>query len=137
MKNRFKNVMTSLAIGALMCAAPTAFADNVKNEPDTAKDKAANNTDRNRPERQAGEPTAEQQKNNKSDLEITRLIRRAIVTDKSLSISAHNIKIITQNGAVTLKSPVRSEQEKQTIEQKAIEITGKANVKCEIEITPK
>ena len=83
------------------------------------------------------EPTAEQQRNNRSDLETTRLIRRAVVTDKSLSVYAHNIKIIAQNGVVTLKGPVRSEEEKQAIEKKAAEVAGAAQIKNEIEVTPK
>jgi len=55
-------------------------------------------------------------------------IRRAVVEDKSLSTYAHNVKIIAQNGKVTLKGPVRSEEEKQNIEQKATEIAGASNV---------
>ena len=53
--------------------------------------------------------TADQQKGNGSDLQITQQIRQAILRDKSLSTYAHNIKIITQNGQVTLKGPVRSD----------------------------
>ena len=61
---------------------------------------------------------------NKSDTEITRDIRRSIVSDKSLSTYAHNVKIITQNGAVTLKGPVNSDEEKQTVAAKAAEVVG-------------
>ncbi len=136
MKELLIKTLRGIAVGALLCAAPMAFADNAKSDPGTAN-KAADNTGKNKSERQAGEPTAEQQNNNKSDLEVTRLIRRALVTDKSLSVYAHNVKIITQNGAVTLKGPVRSDQEKQVVEQKAIEVAGKANVKCELEVAPK
>lgn len=63
--------------------------------------------------------TAESQSHTKSDRTITRKVRKAIVADKSLSSYAHNIKIITLNGAVTLKGPVRSEEEKQKIEADA------------------
>ena len=57
--------------------------------------------------------------------------------DKSLSTNAHNVKIIAQGGTVTLKGPVRSEEEKQSVEQKAAEIAGKDNVKSEIQVADK
>ena len=56
------------------------------------------NTAVNKGDRTAGAPTADQQSNGKSDLEMTRQIRRAIVGDKSLSTYAHNVKIVTQHG---------------------------------------
>jgi osmotically-inducible protein OsmY len=78
--------------------------------------------------------TADQQKNNKTDRELSREIRKAIVDDKSLSTYAHNVKVIAQHGSVTLKGPVRSEEEKRTIEQKAAEVAGAANVKNELTV---
>jgi hyperosmotically inducible protein len=60
-----------------------------------------------------------------------------VVTDKSLSVYAHNIKIIAQDGVVTLKGPVRSEEEKLAVEKKAAEIAGAAQVRSEIEVAPK
>ena len=84
----------------------------------------ANNTKVNQRDRNQSEPTADQQKENTSDRQLTQQIRRAIVKDKNLSSDAHNVKIITQNGAVTLKGPVKSEEEKQAIESKAAEVAG-------------
>ncbi len=72
--------------------------------------------------------TAQQQSNKMSDLEITRNIRRALVKDKSLSIGAHNVTIVTQAGKVTLKGRVKSEEEKQTVETTATNIAGAGNV---------
>lgn len=57
------------------------------------------------------QPTADQQKENKSDREIAKEIRQSIVKDKSLSTYGHNVKIIVQNGVVTLKGPVRSDED--------------------------
>jgi osmotically-inducible protein OsmY len=68
--------------------------------------------------------TADQQSNNPSDLQITRQIRKALVNDKSLSTYGHNVKIITQQGVVTLKGSVKSDAEKQEIESKATEVAG-------------
>jgi hyperosmotically inducible periplasmic protein len=59
------------------------------------------------------------------------------VQDKSLSTYAHNIKIIAQNGMVTLEGPVRSEEEKRAIEAKAAEIVGKDKVTSQLEVKPK
>jgi hyperosmotically inducible periplasmic protein len=96
---------------------------------------APDNTRMNQRDRNPSEPTADQQKENKSDRELTREIRRAIEKDKSLSTYAHNIKVIAQNGTVTLKGPVKSEQEKQAIESKAAEVAGGADkVNSEIEV---
>lgn len=72
--------------------------------------------------------TADQQPENGSDRDITRKIRRSIVADKSLSIYGHNVKIITQSGAVTLKGPVHSDEEKQAIAAKAAEVVGQDKV---------
>ena len=97
---------------------------------------AADNTKTNQRDRNANEPTADQQKENRSDREITQQIRRAIVKDKSLSTYAHNVKIVTQNGQVTLKGPVRSEDEKRAIETKAAEVAGQDKVSSELDIKP-
>jgi len=63
--------------------------------------------------------TADDQTNAKSDRLITKKIRKAIMADKSLSTYAHNVKIVTVNGAVTLKGPVQSEEEKQKVASEA------------------
>ena len=84
----------------------------------------ADNTKVNQRDQNANEPTADQQKDNRSDRDITQQIRKSIVNDKSLSTYAHNVKIVTQNGQVTLKGPVRSDDEKRAVEAKAAEVAG-------------
>jgi osmotically-inducible protein OsmY len=96
----------------------------------------ADNTKVNQRDRNSSEPTADQQKENSTDRQLTQQIRRALVKDKSLSTSAHNVKIITQNGSVTLKGPVKSEEEKQAIESKATEIAGAGKVNSELQVAP-
>jgi hyperosmotically inducible periplasmic protein len=91
----------------------------------------------NQRDKDQSQPTADQQKENKSDREIAEQIRQSIVKDKSLSTYAHNVKVIVQNGAVTLKGPVRSDEEKQAIEQKAGQIAGPDKVTDQIEVAPK
>ena len=82
----------------------------------------ADNTKTNKRDQQSGAKTADQQKMNAADQEVTRNIRRAIVADKSLSTYAHNIKIITEDGRVTLKGPVKSDAEKKTVVAKAVDV---------------
>ena len=73
---------------------------------------------------------------NPTDRNITKQIRSAIYKDKSLSTYAHNIKIISQDGKVTLKGPVRSEDEKANVEAKAAAVVGATNVTSQIEVAP-
>ena len=93
----------------------------------------ADNTNANKSQ-QGASPTADQGKNNKSDLQTMQRIRKAVIADKSLSSYAHNVKSIATDGKVTLKGPVRSEAEKASIEQKAVDVVGAGNVTNEITI---
>jgi hyperosmotically inducible protein len=99
---------------------------------------APDNTKTNQRDRSQNEPTADQQKENQSDRELTAKVRQALVKDKSLSTYAHNVKIIVQDGIVTLKGPVRSEEEKRAVEEKAAEAAGGADkIKSELEVSSK
>jgi hyperosmotically inducible protein len=97
---------------------------------------AVDNTKINERDRSANEPTADQQKDNRSDRDITQQIRQSIMKDKSLSTYAHNVKIIARNGQVTLKGPVRSEEEKKAIEAKATQVAGENKVTSELNVKP-
>ena len=96
----------------------------------------SDNSATNKGDRGAGTVTADQQKNDKTDLATSRNIRRAIMGDKSLSTYAHNIKIVTQQGKVTLRGPVRTAAEKETVQAKAAEIAGAANVTNAVTVVP-
>jgi hyperosmotically inducible periplasmic protein len=95
------------------------------------------NTATNKSDHAAGQTSADQQSNRRTDLQITRQIRRAIVADKTLSMYAHNVKIITRNGHVTLKGPVRTAQEKDAIQAKAAAVAGGTNVIDQMSVAPK
>jgi hyperosmotically inducible periplasmic protein len=97
---------------------------------------AADNTKMNKGDASKDATTADQQKMNPSDSAITRKIRSEIMKDKSLSTYAHNVKIITQDGKVTLKGPVRTSEEKAAVEEKATMVAGNGNVTSELEIVP-
>jgi len=99
-----------------------------------AQEKPADNSANNKTA--AGKPSADKQAMNSTDTDITRRIRKAVIADKSLSTYAHNVKIITANGMVTLKGPVRSDDEKAAIEKMAVDVAGKANVSNEMTVAP-
>ena len=84
----------------------------------------ADNTKVNTRDRAQGAATADQQKDNATDRDLARKIRRALMQDKALSTYAHNVKVIAQSGQVTLKGPVRSDDEKKSIVGKAVEVAG-------------
>jgi hyperosmotically inducible protein len=119
----------SLLIGLGLFAAPRASSFGLQQEqPD--------NTKMNKGDASKDATTADQQKMDPTDRAISQKIRAEIMKDKSLSTYAHNVKIITQDGKVTLKGPVRSQDEKATIESKATAIAGDGNVTSQIEIAP-
>ena len=100
--------------------------------PDTST--KPDNTKVNRRDRNAGEATADQQKVNATDQDLTKRIRQSIMSDKSLSTYAHNIKIISQNGTVTLKGPVKSDDEKKAVMAKTVAVAGTEKVTDQISV---
>lgn len=105
-------------------AAPTATPD-------------ADNTARNANDTTLAETPLDQAEN-ATDLQISAAIRKSVMDDKSLSVNAQNIKIITSNGIVTLRGPVKNDQEKKGIEAKARQVEGVTEIKnlLEVERTP-
>jgi hyperosmotically inducible protein len=96
----------------------------------------ADNTKVNKQDRAKGAATADQQKENSSDRDITQKIRSALMDDKTLSTYAHNVKVIAQDGQVTLKGPVRTEEEKKIVEAKATEVAGEGHVVNQMSVAP-
>lgn len=95
------------------------------------------NTKINQRDASQTEVTADQQPSSGSDMEITRMIRQDLMKHNDLSTYAHNIKIITMNGKVTLKGPVRSKKEVNTVLQSANSVAGASNVINQITVVPK
>jgi hyperosmotically inducible protein len=112
--------------GTALLATPYAQAGN--------QSTSADNTKVNKQDRSQSEPTADNAKNNTSDRELMRQIRHDVVSDKSLSTYAHNVKIVAQGGKVTLKGVVHTDDEKKTIEDLARKHAGDANVTNEITV---
>jgi hyperosmotically inducible periplasmic protein len=114
-----------LLLGASMPAKVMSRQDAQQTAPDNSK--ANQNTEA---------PTADQQKMNPADRDLTKKIRMALHDDQSLSTYAHNIKIISQDGKVTLRGPVRSAEEKASIEAKAVAVAGDGNVVNRLHVAP-
>ena len=94
----------------------------------------ADNTARNAADRAGATQTSGDQAENATDLRISAEVRKAVVGDKSLSTNAHNVKIITSGGTVTLRGPVKSGDEKAAIEAKAKQVAGVTRVENLLEI---
>jgi hyperosmotically inducible periplasmic protein len=120
----------AVVLGTTLLAGPMPGQDSAQQPP-------ADNSKVNKRDRDKNATTADQQKMNATDRELARKIRSSIMDDKSLSTYAHNIKIVARDGKVTLKGPVRSEEEKSAIEAKATEVAGTGNVINEIQVAPK
>ncbi|MGC1685705.1 MAG: BON domain-containing protein [Candidatus Acidiferrales bacterium] len=128
-------------LGASLMLSATLMASPVQQDQQPAPDNtnqqpAPDNTKMNQGDANKGAVTADQQKMNPTDRNNAKQIRSAIMKDKSLSTYAHNVKIISQNGKVTLKGPVRSEDEKTNIEAKAAAVVGADNVTSQLQVTP-
>jgi len=134
--NRSKSFQ-SLALLITLAAAPIVAGQEPAKPEEKSSSVPADNTKVNKRDRKEGAMTAGQQGNSKADRELARKIRRALVEDKQLSTYAHNVKVIAKNGEVTLKGPVRSEEERKAVETKAAEVAGGATIRNELQVAPK
>jgi hyperosmotically inducible protein len=95
---------------------------------------AADNTKKNERDRSGETTTSGDQSNSQEDVKITAAIRRAVVGDHSLSATAKNVKIITANGMVTLRGPVKNDAEKAKIAELAQSAAGNAKINNQLEV---
>lgn len=111
------NIRTKLLVaGASAAFCMSVFAASAMTQEAVKPDNSAQNANQSE--------TAQNQSSARSDRETTARIRRAIIADKDLSMYAHNVKIITRNGSVTLKGPVKSEDEKRKVESDAAAVVA-------------
>ena len=97
----------------------------------------ADNTGKNERDRSGETQTSGDQSNSSADLRTTQAIRQALMKDPALSATAKNIKVITANGHVTLRGPVKTAQEKAKIDQLAKSAAGDAQIEDQLEVTNK
>ncbi|WP_263359792.1 BON domain-containing protein [Acidicapsa ligni] len=115
---RLFTLYSTLALASLCVISFPGYGQD-QSTPSTAPDNSAKN--------KKHDITADKQTNASADLQVTAQIRKAIIAEKSLSTYAHNVKIITLNGMVTLKGPVKSDSEKQTVADLAAKAAGGAD----------
>jgi len=94
------------------------------------------NTKSNKEDSSNRATTADMQKNDASDLDLTKRIRSSVIADKDLSTYGHNVKIVAVNGTVTLNGVVRSADEKSQIGAKAAAIAGQEHVVNDLKVQP-
>ena len=122
-------IQLSIAAGLILSTVPnTAFGQD-------AAATAPDNTKMNKPAKN-GALTADSQKMDKADRDLTKNIRHAVIADKTLSTYAHNVKIISRDGMVTLKGPVRSDEEKAAVEKAATGVAGEGKVTNQLMVAP-
>jgi osmotically-inducible protein OsmY len=92
------------------------------------------NTGRNVRDRDDSTKTPGDQAENEADRTITQNVRKALTNDDSLSTDGKNVKVITSDGNVTLRGPVKSANEKSAIETKAKQVAGVKNVDNQLEV---
>jgi osmotically-inducible protein OsmY len=98
---------------------------------------APDNTGKNVRDRGDSSLTPTDQGGSAADREVTASIRKAIVADDSLSTNAHNVKIITVGGVVTLRGPVKTAQEKTVVAGMAAKAAGVKRVDNQLEVEAK
>ena len=125
MTNRITFVARAAAftLAAMIASAQTTAPDNSK-----ANGDVVNSTGKT--------STADAQKNDSTDIALTQQIRKSVMADKTLSTYAHNVKIVTVNGTVTLNGVVRDSHEKDVVAMKAQAIAGKDNVTDALTVAP-
>jgi hyperosmotically inducible protein len=122
-RNIFIAGVTAVTLAAAIANAQTTAPDNSK-----ANSATMNSTGKT--------STADAQKNDSTDVALTQQIRKSVIADKSLSTYAHNVKIVTVNGVVTLNGVVRDGHEKDVVAMKAQAIAGEGNVTDDLTIAP-
>jgi hyperosmotically inducible periplasmic protein len=113
----------------LTCLSTITLAAMAADDKTKADNTAVNERDRSRETQTSGD-----QSNSSADLKITQAIRQALMKDSELSTTAKNVKIITNNGQVTLRGPVKNAQEKAKIDQLARSAAGGAKIDDQLDV---
>jgi len=129
-------IIFALPVALLICSGPVAqFSVQNASAEQSAANTAADNTGKNVRDRSDAAVTPSDQSDNEADRTLTQRVRQAVVNDDSLSTNAKNVKIISQSGLVTLRGPVKNEEERKKVVSKAQQIAGEKNVNNQLEIT--
>jgi len=127
--------LTLIVLTMAGCNEGKTTATNATSTPTASTAVKRDNTEINVRDRTDAVKTPIDQNENQKDIDITANIRKRVV-DTKMSVNAQNVKIITQDGKVTLRGPVKSEEEKSQIDKMAHEVVGAANVDNQLEVQP-
>ena len=116
--------------GVVSACAPLAYSQSKDSAPATGSE--VDNTRMNKVDRNDTQRTAQGQSGARSDRELTAAVRKVILRDKSLSTYAHNVKVVTRDGEVTLRGPVRTSEEKARVSELAQQVSGVSRVNDEL-----
>ena len=133
MTEKLRTLQVATAAFGLALLAPMALAQQAMDQTG-ATTKAADNTEMNQRDRSSETLTPADQPNNKADIKLAAAVRSAIVGDDSLSIMAHNIKLIAASGTVTLRGPVKTDVEKARIEELVRNVPGVTKIDNNLDI---
>jgi hyperosmotically inducible periplasmic protein len=129
-----KKIVLLLSLALLALGGPAGTAYSTEGTPPPPAPTAPDNTGRNVRDRGGVTRTPGDQSESEADRTVTQQIRRAVVSDDSLSTMAKNVKIITAEGVVTLRGPVENPNEKEAIEAKARQLAGMNKVDNQLEV---
>lgn len=127
-------LFTASICAVLMASSGAALAQQEASSTASSTSTQPNNSGINKRDRSSETTKPIDQPNDKADIKVAAAVRRAIVKDKSLSMSAHNIKLEAINGAVTLRGPVKNDQEKAKVEADAKGVSGVTTVDNQLDI---
>ena len=128
-RNRFARIAVAVCIAT---STTLAFAQDPAAAP--VKGTQADNTAVNQRDRASDAMTPMDQPNNIHDIKLASAVRKAIVDDKSLSTTAHNVKLIAVSGVVTLRGPVTSDSEKAEVTRVVAAVSGVTHVNDQLDI---
>lgn len=118
---------------SVLCISALTFSASAEDK-ESAAEPAVDNTAKNERDASGDSKTSGDQSESPEDIKITAAIRRAIVADDSLTMTATNVKIITADGKVTLRGPVKTAAEKTKIAELAKKEAGKATIDNQLEV---
>lgn len=128
-------ILGTLCVVALGCTTSTPTADSNSSGDGTSQTVDRDNSAVNVRDRSSMAKTPLDQNENQADIDITAKIRAKVV-DTDMSFNAQNVKIITQDGNVTLRGPVATAEEKTQIGRLAHDVAGAVNVDNQLEVQP-
>lgn len=127
-------LFSTMTLAIALVVTTSVYAQQHASSSAAAMSAPADNTGVNARDRSSQTTTAFDQPNDKADIKLAAAVRHAIVKDKSLSMSAHNVKLVVAGGVVTLRGPVDSADEKARVETLVRGVSGVSRVDNQLDV---